>query len=64
MLFSPNTESESDWSCSNMKTHIVCGNLPAVGVHAGQEVDAGGVHQALDVGIARQVGRTQVVSQV
>ena len=46
------------------ETHVFCGNLPPVRVHAGQDVDSGGVHEALDVLVPGQVRGAQVVSQV
>ena len=44
--------------------YVISGDLPSVRVHAGEEVDPGGVHEAADLGVPGQVARTQVVSQV
>ena len=43
---------------------MIRGNLPAVRVHAGEEVDPGGVHQGGHLLVPGQVGRADVVSQV
>lgn len=40
------------------------GHLVAVGVHGGQDVDAGGVDEALNALISNQVLGAQVLSQV
>ena len=49
---------------STATTHRVGGNLPAVGVHGGEEVDPGVVHQLDGVLVPGQVGVAQVVGQV
>lgn len=40
------------------------GHLKAVGVHGGQDVDAGGVDEALNALVSQQVLRAQVLSKV
>lgn len=44
--------------------YVVGGNLPTVGVHAGQQMDPGGVDHALDLLVVGQVLLAQVVGQV
>lgn len=48
----------------NYKTYSVCGSLPSVRVHAGHEVDPGGVDESSDVLVARQVLGAEVVRQM
>ena len=43
---------------------MICGNLPAVRVHAGEDVDPGGVHQGGHLLVPGQVAGADVVSQV
>jgi hypothetical protein len=42
-------------------THRFCSQLPSVGVHAGQQMDAGGVNEKLDALVTCQVLLAQVV---
>lgn len=44
-----------------VSTHCFGGQLPSVGVHAGQQMDAGGVDEALDALVTCQVLLAQVV---
>ena len=43
---------------------MICGNLPSVGVHGGEEVDPGGVHQGGHLLVPGKVGGADVVSKV
>lgn len=47
-----------------LQTHSVGADLPAVGVHAGHEVDPGAVDQVPDVLVAADVAVAEVLRQV
>ena len=50
--------------CRKKNAYTVSRYLPSVRVHAGEEVDPGGVDEVLDLGVPGQVARAQVVGQV
>ena len=52
------------YSAQSSKTHVVGGDLPPVGVHAGHEVDPGVVDEPLDGLVAGEVALAEVVGEV
>lgn len=51
-------------SPGSKSSHLCSRHLVAIWVHGWQQVDAGGVQQALDAGVAQQVLRAQILGQV